>query len=270
MNRLQRISAGIFLSAFFLVGAAVGASESPLSGEWSELQKLHQTPEHEKLSRILEASLNRYETVKNYTAIFRKQEVSEGKMGDPEKIFMKFEKPWKIYMGWLDTDKKDLQVVYERGKHKNQLAIHKPGLGLGLVPVVFLDQNSPWVKKGSESYNIEDAGIGPFLHDFSRAILKAAKENQLKILFKKKAGTASEESVEVTFEGSKENTGYFAYRVEVFFDPATRLPVQMELFDWNNQPTGIYTYENLKLDLPAEDAEFKQQINRFLYRVYKG
>ncbi len=221
-----------------------------------------------KLSQILEKSNNFYASVANYSALFYKQEVAKGKLQEQEKIFLKFEKPFKIFMGWLNTEKKDLQVVYERGKHRGKLAIHKPGLGLGLIPVVFLDQNSPWVREGSESYDIEDAGIGSFLEDFSRVVFKAQKEGMLKVNFLQDPG--GQETVEVVFDDPQKNPEYFARRIIVSFDEKTKLPVRMKLFGWDDQPTGVYSYEDLKVNLAAEDPEFKQQINRQLYRVYQG
>ena len=223
-----------------------------------------------RLAEILEKSNRFYTSVSNYRAIFYKQERSEGKLQETEKIFLKFEKPFKIFMDWLNTEKKDLQVVYERGKHRGKLAIHKPGLGLGLFPVVFLDQNSPWVKRGSESYDIEDAGIGTFLADFSKAVSKARNDHQLKVNFIESSPAGEGDTAEVIFDGPKKDPAYFAHRVIVSFDSRTKLPVKMSLFDWDNQPTGIYSYENLQVNLASEDVEFKQQINRQLYRVYQG
>ncbi len=228
-----------------------------------------ETDSRPELFSILEKSNRFYASVKNYTAIFHKQEMAKGKLGDAEKIFLKFEKPFKIFMGWLNTEKKGLQVVYQRGKHDGKLAIHKPGLGLGLLPVVFLDQKSPWVREGSESYDIEDAGIGTFLEDFTEAVARGDAAGQLKVEFVS-SEPAGEETVEVTFEGSKEDSGYFTYKIRVSFDPVTSLPVKMRLFDWNDQMTGDYAYENLKIDLAPDDSEFKKQINRSLYRVYQG
>ncbi len=221
-----------------------------------------------RLSGILEKSNRFYDTVNNYRAIFHKQERSEGKLQENEKIFLKFEKPFKIFMGWLNTEKKDLQVAYERGKHRGKLAIHKPGLGLGLLPVIFLDQNSPWVKEGSESYDIEDAGIGSFLEDFSKAVEKARQAGVLKVQFLAPESGAAE-TVEVIFDDPKKDPAYFARRVVVSFDEKTQLPVKMSLYDWNDEPTGIYSYDDLQINLGAEDAEFKRQINRQLYRVYQ-
>ncbi len=225
---------------------------------------------HSKLILLLEKSNHFYASVKNYSALFQKQETSQGVAGPKEKIFLKFEKPFKIFMGWLNTEKKGLQVVYERGRHGGKLAIHKPGLGLGLLPVIFLDQKSPWVREGSQSYDIEDAGIGTFLTDFTEDLTRASAVHQVKVQFLEPLLPNQEETAEVIFEGSDKNSGYMAYRVIVSFEPKTALPVKMRLFDWDNQLMGEYAYENLKINAASDDVEFKQQINRQLYRVYQG
>ena len=223
-----------------------------------------------RLASILKRSNRSYESLRNYQAIFYKKERAGGRLGETEKIFLKFEKPFKIFMNWLNTEKKDLQVVYERGKHNGKLAIHQPELGFGFFPVVFLDQNSPWVKKGSESYRIEDAGIGAFLADFTQAVARARDERKLQVRPAKNNSGDPDETLEVIFDDPGKNPVYFAHRVIVTFDKITALPVKIQLFDWENEPTGIYSYENLKLNLTPEDVQFKQRINRQLYRVYQG
>ncbi len=228
-----------------------------------------ENPNQERLLKILEEGNQFYGTVENYRARFEKQEASSGQLQEKETIFLKFEKPFKIFMKWMNTSKKGLQVVYERGKHGGKLAIHKPGLGLGLIPVVFLDQNSPWVREGSQAYDIEDAGIGTFLEDFTQAVHRAREAGQLKVEFLD-SETVLIEKADVIFDGTDEKSGYFAYRVVVDFDLATALPIRMSLYDWQNQPTGIYAYEDLKINLRSEDGEFKNEIQRQLYRVYQG
>lgn len=216
-----------------------------------------------ELAQKLEMAHIRYESLQNYKAVFEKTELDkDGKMGELEKIIFKFEKPFKLFMGWTNTHKKGLQVVYERGKHDNKLAIHKPGLLLGLAPVIFLEQNSPWIREGSGSYNIEDAGIGTFLTDFTQAVLKASDEKKLKVEWSGVTAT-------VTFEGSSEASGYFAYRIETVFDESSGLPFEMKLYDWDNQLTGFYAYRDLKIDLKQDD-EFKKEANRRLISVYNA
>ena len=232
---------------------------------FSSTAQAAELPGRARLEAALEKGLQSYETVRDYKAVFQKQELSAGALGPKETIFLKFEKPFKIFLGWLNTQKKGLQVLYERGKRDGKLAVHKPGLLLGLAPVILLDPGSPWVREGSESYNIEDAGIGTFLRDFSDAVSKGEKENKLDV---KASSDSSGEMMDVTFTDTRENSGYFAYHVVVHFDRVTSLPDRMTLFDWQNRITGIYSYENLKLNVGPEDSEFKRIAQTKLYKFF--
>ena len=223
------------------------------------------------LASLLGQGLKAYDSLGDYRAIFHKTERSGAELGPHEEIYIKFSKPFKIFMGWLNTQKKGLQVLYQRGRHDDKLAIHQPGLILGLAQVVFLEQSSPWVREGSASYDIEDAGIGSFLYDFTRAVLQGHREKKLKVspkIFVENNGLAGEK-IEVIFEDSKDQKGYFAHRIEVIFDRTNHLPVGMSLYDWDDQPMGFYEYRELKVDVGAEDEDFIKQINRRLLRVYR-
>jgi hypothetical protein len=241
------------------------AGESELAGKFNQLRRSWTDPEEVRLAAVLETSLMAYDAVSDYRAIFRKQEETEGELGGQETIFLKFEKPFKIFMGWLDTHKKGLQVLYERGRHDGKLAIHKPGLLLGLAPVVFLDRNSPWVREGSESYDIEDAGIGTFLVDFSKMVLKGSQEKTIRVQVSE---NPEGQTVDVAFPGTTPGSGYFAYRVVAFFDGTNHLPVQMSLYDWKEKLVGIYAYQNLLLNIGMDDPEFKKEAERRLYRFF--
>lgn len=212
----------------------------------------------------LQQSSQAYEAIRDYTSLFIKQELSEGKLDPPEEIFLKFEKPFKIYMKWLNNPKKGLEVHYERGKHDGKLAIHKPGFLTGLAGVIFLEQDSPWVRKGSETYNIEDAGIGTFLDDFSKAVLVAGKTGSL-MAHQNPSGVW-----DVTFNVAEEDDTFFAKRCVVTFNESSKLPVQMELFNWEGQTTGIYDYKDLKLNVGNLDPEFKKHVHRSLFKVYSS
>jgi hypothetical protein len=248
--------------ALFIVPA--NADETLLAA-LAEMKAASANAEQAKLATLLEEAVRSYGALGDYRAIFEKTELSKGTLGPAERIYLKFEKPWKIYMGWLNTHKKGLQVVYERGKHDGKLAIHQPGLFFGLAPVIFLEQSSPWVREGSEAYNIEDAGIGTFLYDLTKAVLRGAREHKLKVGPVEK--TEKGDRIDVTFEGSVKDKEFFAYRVTALFDAQNRLPVWMELFDWQNRTTGVYAYEDLKLNVGI-DEDFKRQINRHLFKIY--
>lgn len=252
----MRISRAFFLALFFLFSAGLAQAAATAS---------------EQLKTLLGQAAAAYGRVNDYHAVFRKQELRggaidrAGALGPKETIFLKFEKPFKIFMHWSDTRKKGLQVLYERGRHDGKLAIHKPGLMLGLVPVVFLPQNSPWVREGSESYDIEDAGIGTFLEDFSVMVLRGEAEGKLNV---STARTPLGTNADVSFPGSVKDKDYFASRVEVLFDEKTKLPVRMTLYDWEGRVTGVYEYDQLALNIGADDPEFKRLAQKRLYKLY--
>lgn len=239
----------IFLGLFFIFSPSVYASQEELS----------------HFSSLLAESAQSYEGVADYKAVFLKQEESKGVLGEQETLFIKFEKPFKIFLHWFDTHRKGLQVLYERGRHGGKLAIHKPGLLLGLAPVIFLEQSSPWVREGSESYDIEDAGIGTFLGDFSEMVQKGIDEKKIDV---KLSSTDEGTDVDASFPGTQPGGGYFASRVEAFFDAKTKLPVRMCLYDWSGKVTGIYEYKDLRLNVGAEDPEFKKIAERALYKLF--
>ncbi len=240
----------LLIATFFLT-----LSAGPAFSEGDVLQA--------QLLAQLERSAQSYDSLKDYKAFFYKSERSDGGLEAREKIFLKFEKPFKVFMRWMDTGKKDLEVVYERGKHDGKLAIHKPGFFFLLKPVLFLDQNSPWVREGSASYDIEDVGIGTFLKDFSAAVKHAVQQKELKT-------QTVGDSIETVFLGSKEDPVYFAHRVVVGFDKGTELPTRMALYDWDDQPMGIYAYEDVSVNVGPDDKEFESLIHPKLFKVYRG
>ena len=257
--------------AITFVAPCFGSTERELMTGLSEIKTLGpRSPGNSRLAETLEKALSFYHSVTDYKTNFFKTEKAKGILGPTERIYLKLEKSFKIYMRWLNTEKQGVEVVYEHGRNKGRLAVHKPGLLFGLAQVIFLDPDSPWIKEGSASYNIEDAGIGSFLFDFTGEVIKAAGENKLNVeyLGKTTDEDARGEKVEVTFLDTKADSGFMAYRVRILFDERTNLPVKMELFDWQNEPMGIYTYKDLKINSGPNDPEFKNQINRTLLKIY--
>lgn len=262
---MRRLPIALALIVLWCV-SPVSAAPQPPDPARIEAVASSADPAVRSLGERLRRGLESYERIRDYRAVFLKTEKDKtGQMGDEERILLKFEKPFKIYMAWLNTHKKGLQVMYERGKHDNKLGIHKPGLAFGLAPILFLPQDSPWVREGSAAYNIEDAGIGTFLYDFAVSVVEASEKGRLKVEAPDQDGW-----VDVSFPGTVKDKVFFAYRVKVFFDEATGLPVRMRLYDWQDRPTGTYAYEELKVDIGAEDPEFGKHVHRKLYRIYTG
>lgn len=210
-----------------------------------------------------------YAGVRDYVCFFEKEEADKGKLDGKENIYLKFEKPFKIFMHWQNAPKKGLQVMYERGRHDGKLVIHKPTPLLALVPVIFLDQNSPWVRSGSKSYNIEDAGLGTFLEDFEKETREAAAAGNLRVVSAETPASMQGNAYDIYFENTNSESHVMAYHVHVVFDAKTGLPIYQELYDWNDQIKGRYYYKDLRLNV-GNESSFQKNIHHSLYKIYNS
>jgi hypothetical protein len=50
--------------------------------------------------------------------------------------------------------------------------------------------------------------------------------------------------------------GYYAYRVELFFDEERRLPIRVVVYDWSDQLVEDYTYADLRLNPGLTTLDF--------------
>ena len=70
--------------------------------------------------------------INDYRAIFHKQERVEGELLPEETILLKFQKPLKIYMKWIEEPLKGSEALFVQGKYDNKLIAHRGGI-LGVV-----------------------------------------------------------------------------------------------------------------------------------------
>jgi hypothetical protein len=130
-----------------VLALVVGYSVSSSGGEVSAAQFV----------RVLEGMERAYAGVDHYTGTFFVQERTDGELSPPQWIALKFKKPFKVYLRWLEGPNEGRQVLYPAGADGNELLVRVPLL-VGAVTKT-LDPNSPRVRKGSR-HSITDIGIG--------------------------------------------------------------------------------------------------------------
>ncbi len=107
----------------------------------------------EKWLKHAEATLARTDS---YTAIFHKQERIQEKLADEETIFLKFKKPFKIYMKWVKEPYKGRESLYVEGYNDNRIKVRESGLA-GII-TVDIDPKGTLVMKGNR-HPVTDSGI---------------------------------------------------------------------------------------------------------------
>ena len=83
---------------------------------------------------LVEQMESSYSQVKDYRAIFHKQERVDGKLLPEETILLKFQEPLKIYMKWISEPLNGTEALYVKGKYENKLIAHSGGI-LGMITV---------------------------------------------------------------------------------------------------------------------------------------
>ncbi len=105
----------------------------------------------------IQAALDSYNKIKDYTALFLKQERFGKKILPMETIKFKFRTPNDIYMKWQKKPNKGQEVIFREGKNNGNIVVHKGGL-LGLVTVNVNPKGALAMK--NQHHPIFDAGIG--------------------------------------------------------------------------------------------------------------
>src|SRR5947208_12061799 len=146
----------LFLATAILVSA--------LSCRQAEVAQPQATPppHTEQLPFDLAEMPKRYEAVKNYTAIYEKEERTISK-GAKAKIKLAFRKPFAVRMEWLnDKGKIDQTAAYEEGKNDGNIMFKEGGLTGSLVGTLHIKPDSALAREDSR-YPITRTGIGDLI-----------------------------------------------------------------------------------------------------------
>lgn len=196
-----------------------------------------------------------YGRISDYEAIFIKQARFDGKMSKEEIIRFCFKKPFRVHMEWIRDPHKGRQVVYVEGENDDKIRAHKGGL-LSFI-VVSLDPMSPQAMKGSH-HPITDAGIGRLIELMGSQVRRAAETEELSLRF---LGSWEFEGrpchkLEAVFPKDEE-AGYYCYRAVLWIDCESMLPVQVMVYDWDNNLYEKFVYSKLRLNVGIPDSQFK-------------
>lgn len=206
-----------------------------------------------ELVTALEQADRLLEKVDSYTAIFHNQERIEGKMTSEQIMEVKFKKPFKVYLKWVDGSHKGREALYVQGENGNRLKVHAGGL-LGLV-TVNLDPQGARALKGSR-HPITDVGLHKLVGLLLTNTIAGSTNGHLSVRHLGQAEFFGRKTI--GFEGvfMKGATGYYCHRAILHLDSELMVPIKVQIFDEQNQVVEIYGYENLRLNADLTAADF--------------
>jgi outer membrane lipoprotein-sorting protein len=205
----------------------------------------------EKWISEAEATLARTDS---YTAIFHKQERVRGTLKAEEVVFLKFGKPFKVYMKWVTDPGKGREVLYTEGWNRNQIKVRESWMRTGSS---FNIRPDGAIAMAGSRHPITDSGLERFLSLLERDVRKGILSGDIRSL----------ELGEETVYGSKSRTmeylfpkkrarGYYCYRAVINLDLESKVPIRARIYDWEGLLVEDYGYENLKLNAGLMDLDF--------------
>jgi hypothetical protein len=235
-----RRAAGTFLALFALL-TVLFAQNNARAQDNTNLEKRLQETE-EALTKL-----------DNYTAVFHRIERVNGKLVLEQITFLKFKRPFEVYMRWINPIKGQ-ESLYVQGANNNKVRAHGTGFA-GLI-TVNLDPTGRLAMKDSR-HPVTEAGleilvkkIGSNLRRGLRAGELTSKDHGEQMVYGRK--TRELEGI-LPKDPSK---GYYCYRCIVNLDVETRMPIKTQIFDWQDQLVESYGYEHLSLNPGLSDKDF--------------
>ena len=173
----------------------------------------------------------RLESVAGYTATFRKQERIGGVLGPEQTMAMKIRHhPFAVYLKYLSPHA-GKEVVYAEGHHDNKIIAHSGGMARFLVPRLAVAPDHPLALADSR-HSITEAGLVNLtdkLLGFRRMDLD--DPDAATILDRATDVTAAPWLRSLHTPPALQRRRALR-RIEVLYDPETRLPLRISNYDW--------------------------------------
>jgi len=199
----------------------------------------------------------------SYTAVFHKQERVKGWLKTEEIVYLKFKKPFKVYMKWVEDPGKGREILYIDGSNDNRILLRDPGF-LGVV-IMNLRPQGHIAMKGSR-HPITDVGLEYLVKMFGDNLRRGLRSGELEY----RRGTDGTvygrrtQSVEVIFSRDP-RSGYYCYRSIISLDVEKRLPIRVQIFDWEDRLIEDYGYEDLTLNAGLTEADFDRRNPKYKF-----
>ncbi|MFT5206723.1 MAG: hypothetical protein ACI9CF_000463 [Candidatus Omnitrophota bacterium] len=236
----------VLLGGIFLISSSALAADAHLTGQ---------------ASTLVQKSVSAYTQMQSYQSLMQREYPGEGKKS--EDIWVRFEKPFAIFMGWKAGPKKGLQIVYARNHFEDKILARPKGFLFTFIPIVHMAKTDPRIGS-EEEHSIDTAGIGYMLNDFADDFSKALAEGNIDEISINDVEIDGEVAREVTVVFNDENRKF--PKVSMAYSKDHNLPVETIYFTAEGEPYEIYRYLDLKPNSDLNDDANKSAIDHRLHK----
>ncbi len=215
------------------------------------------TDPQETLLSLLTQTEASYARIDDYTAVFRKQERVDGTLLPEETTLLKFQKPLKVYMKWIEDPFKGTEALYVEGNNGNKLLVHRGGI-LGFL-TLSLDPRGSLAMKGNR-HPITEVGFGYLIEGLQRNIQTALQDGEFEI--SRIAEEPFKGRAAIVVEGKfapRSARRYYTSRMICHIDKELLLPIGAAFYDENDVLFERYSYSNVRLNVGLTPLDFSRE-----------
>jgi hypothetical protein len=224
-----------------------------------------QQPEHPLVGALKMAYSGRdtiNANIHDYTCTMIKRERIDGKLNDPEYMFVKVRhQPFSVYLYFLKpTDIAGREVLYVDGRNDGKLTAHE-AKGIKAHFTVSILPTSALAMEGNR-YPITQLGIKNLTNRLIEVAEHDKQFGECTVDYRKNAKVNDRVCtiIEVTHPVPRRN--FLFYKARVYVDDQLNVPIRYEAYNWPKTQGGPpeldeeYTYLNMKTNVGLTDADF--------------
>jgi len=243
-RRPERTVVGRIALAIVVAGlcAAVSLGGSAAAGQ------------NEKLLALLGKMDSEYSRLEDYTAIFRKRErIGESTIYD-ERIFMKFQKPFKVYMKWLDESR---EALYVGGEYSDKVLVHYHGL-FGMTTSAFSPDSA--LVMHNNRHPIFEIGFGFILEVLKKNFTLAEQYGEVEIIRMEDDVFDGRPSIVIEARFTpREGRKYYTSLMICQIDKEFMVPVSISCYNEKGEFQEQYSYVSVKINQNLGAMDFSRE-----------
>jgi len=221
-----------------------------------------------ELIRLLDAADKQYAQVHDYTAIMVSRERVKDVLQAQERILLKFQRTFKVYMRWMEGPSQGREGLYVSGAHDGRFLVYEPR-GFQRLFTAALEPSDARVMDTSR-HPVTDVGIGRLLEIVGDNARRASRHGVLRVVDRGACEVAGRRVRQVEGVLPRDpRAGYYAFRVQLFFDEEHRLPIRVVVYDWSDQLVEDYTYADLRLNPGLTTLDFDPSNKEYGFSIWR-
>ncbi len=201
---------------------------------------------------ILVSMQDGYNKVDGYIAYLEKAEPGINHENHTEKIFVKFKKPHKVYLTWVELEHEGREILYIEGENDDCFLVKMDGFIGFFLKILKLPST---YKTSQTRYTVRQVGVGNMINSIVETTQLGEKNKEVKLVNRGLTQRdGSQAYIIERFLPAKDC--YPNTRLVLYVDKETRLPLEAYAYGPNNSLLEYCIYHYVKLNPAFKDNDF--------------